>query len=97
MKDSKPSEHLKEVALLFLPGATGVTLIGYIGHKMKRFRGGILAPFAFAFPAMVAITVLAWAYFNYGNLRCDTMGHSGWRRSRREIRVSDGTVLGNSG
>jgi chromate transporter len=25
-------------------------------------------PFAFAFPAMVAITVLAWAYFTYGNL-----------------------------
>jgi chromate transporter len=27
-----------------------------------------LAPFAFVFPAMSAITVLAWAYFAYGSL-----------------------------
>jgi chromate transporter len=52
-----------------LPGAHGVSLFGYVGHRLKPFWGGILAPFAFAFPAMVAITVLAWAYFTYGNLR----------------------------
>lgn len=52
-----------------LPGAHGVTLFGYIGHRLKPFWGGILAPFAFVFPAMAAITVLAWAYFTYGNLR----------------------------
>jgi chromate transporter len=52
-----------------LPGATGVTLLGYIGHRLKGLWGGILMPFAFAFPAMVAITVLAWAYFTYGNLK----------------------------
>jgi chromate transporter len=51
-----------------LPGATGVTLFGYLGHKLRRPWGGLLAPFAFAFPAMFAITVLAWAYFTYGNL-----------------------------
>jgi chromate transporter len=51
-----------------LPGAHGVTLFGYIGHKLKGARGAILAPFAFAFPAMAAITVLAWAYFTYGDL-----------------------------
>jgi chromate transporter len=51
-----------------LPGAHGVTLFGYIGHKLKGAGGAILVPFAFAFPAMAAITVLAWAYFTYGDL-----------------------------
>ena len=52
-----------------LPGATGVTLMGYMGHKLKGGWGGILMPFAFAFPAMAAITVLAWAYFAFGDLK----------------------------
>ncbi len=52
-----------------LPGATGVTLLGYIGQKLKGAWGGILMPFAFAFPAMTAITVLAWAYFSFGDLK----------------------------
>ncbi len=52
-----------------LPGATGVTLLGYIGQKLKGGRGGILMPFAFAFPAMTAITILAWAYFSFGDLK----------------------------
>ncbi|MDA8125893.1 MAG: chromate efflux transporter [Deltaproteobacteria bacterium] len=52
-----------------LPGATGVTLMGYIGHKLKGGWGGVLMPFAFAFPAMTAITILAWAYFSFGELQ----------------------------
>ncbi|MDP1993069.1 MAG: chromate transporter, partial [Syntrophales bacterium] len=52
-----------------LPGATGVTLLGYIGQKLKGVGGGILMPFAFAFPAMTAITILAWAYFSFGDLK----------------------------
>ena len=52
-----------------LPGAVGVTLFGYIGHKLRKPWGGILAPFSFIMPAMIAITVLAWAYFTYGNLK----------------------------
>ncbi len=52
-----------------LPGAMGITIIGYVGHRLKGLTGGILMPFTFAFPAMTAITVLAWAYFTYGNLR----------------------------
>ena len=52
-----------------LPGATGVTLLGYIGHRLKGGWGGILMPFAFAFPAMAAITVLSWAYFSFGDLK----------------------------
>ncbi len=52
-----------------LPGAVGVTLFGYIGHKLRKPWGGILAPFSFVLPAMIAITVLAWAYFTYGDLK----------------------------
>jgi chromate transporter len=52
-----------------LPGATGVTLLGYIGQKLKGGWGGILMPFAFVLPAMSAITVLAWAYFAFGDLK----------------------------
>ena len=52
-----------------LPGATGVTLLGYVGQKLKGGWGGILMPYAFAFPAMAAITVLAWAYFSFGDLK----------------------------
>ena len=52
-----------------LPGAIGVTLLGYIGQRLKGGWGGILMPFMFAFPAMAAITVLAWAYFSFGDLK----------------------------
>ena len=52
-----------------LPGAVGVTLFGYIGHKLRKPWGGIVAPFSFIMPAMIAITVLAWAYFTYGELK----------------------------
>jgi len=52
-----------------LPGAVGVTLFGYIGHKLRKPWGGILAPFSFVLPAMIVITSLAWAYFTYGNLK----------------------------
>ena len=52
-----------------LPGAVGVTLFGYIGHKLRKPWGGILAPFSFVLPAMIAITALAWAYFTYGDLK----------------------------
>jgi chromate transporter len=51
-----------------LPGPAGATLLGYIGHRLKGLWGGILVPSAFVFPAMAAITALAWAYFKYGNL-----------------------------
>jgi len=52
-----------------LPGAAGVTLFGYIGHKLRKPWGGIVAPFSFVLPAMIAITTLAWAYFTYGDLK----------------------------
>jgi chromate transporter len=52
-----------------LPGAIGVTLLGYIGHKLHKPWGGVLMPLFFVLPSMLAITALSWAYFTYGNLK----------------------------
>lgn len=51
-----------------LPGATGVSLMGYVGFKLKKLWGGILAPLMFVLPATIFMLVLSWAYFTYGNL-----------------------------
>ena len=51
-----------------LPGATGVSVIGYIGFKLHKLWGGILAPLFYILPAAVAMTTLAWAYFRFGDI-----------------------------
>jgi len=51
-----------------LPGATGVSVMGYIGFKLHKLWGGILAPLLYILPATVAMMVLAWAYFTFGSL-----------------------------
>jgi chromate transporter len=51
-----------------LPGATGVEVITYIGFKLHKLWGGILAPLCFILPAAVAVTTLAWAYFRFGDV-----------------------------
>ena len=51
-----------------LPGATGVSVMGYIGFKLHKLWGGILAPLLYIFPATIAMMALAWAYFTYGDL-----------------------------
>lgn len=64
------AEFLNALSLAqILPGATFFNMMGYFGYHLKRFWGGLLMPFAFAMPAMVSITVLAWAYFSFGNLK----------------------------
>jgi chromate transporter len=52
-----------------LPGATGVSLMGYIGHKLRRPWGGILVPICYVLPAAVLMLAASWAYFRYHNLR----------------------------
>jgi len=51
-----------------LPGATGVSVIGYIGFRLHKLWGGILAPLFYILPATIAMTTLAWAYFRFGNI-----------------------------
>jgi len=51
-----------------LPGATGVSVITYIGFKLHKVWGAILAPLFYILPAAVGVTVLAWAYFRFGDV-----------------------------
>jgi chromate transporter len=51
-----------------LPGAVSVTLIGYLGYKLKGFWGVIILPFFFMLPAISLIIILSWAYFSYSDL-----------------------------
>jgi len=51
-----------------LPGATGVSLLGYIGYKLKGIRGWIIASGLYILPAFLFTTILAILYFKYNNL-----------------------------
>jgi chromate transporter len=51
-----------------LPGATGVSVITYVGFKLGKLWGAILAPLFYILPAAIAVTALAWAYFRFGNV-----------------------------
>ena len=51
-----------------LPGATGVSVMGYIGFKLHKLWGGILAPLFYILPATILMIVLAWAYFTFGSI-----------------------------
>jgi chromate transporter len=51
-----------------LPGATGVTLIGYLGYKLKGIKGWLLGAGLYVLPAFLYTTALAWFYFKYNNI-----------------------------
>ncbi|MFH0776751.1 MAG: chromate efflux transporter, partial [Patescibacteria group bacterium] len=51
-----------------LPGATGINVMGYVGYRIHKIWGGILAPLFYVLPAVISMMILAWAYFQYGNL-----------------------------
>jgi len=51
-----------------LPGATGVSVMGYIGFKLHKLWGAILAPLLYILPATIFMIILSWAYFTFGNL-----------------------------
>ena len=51
-----------------LPGATGVSVMGYLGFKLHKLWGGILVPLFYILPATILMIVLSWAYFTFGNL-----------------------------
>jgi chromate transporter len=51
-----------------LPGATGVTVLGYVGFRLKKIWGGVLAPLGFITPPALLMILLSWAYFTYGQL-----------------------------
>ncbi len=51
-----------------LPGATGVTLLGYVGQRLNLRWGGILMPAVFILPSITAMTILTHLYFVYGQI-----------------------------
>jgi chromate transporter len=51
-----------------LPGSTGVSVMGYIGFKLNKLWGAILAPIFYILPATIFMIVLSWTYFTFGNL-----------------------------
>lgn len=51
-----------------LPGAFGVSIMGYIGFKLHKLWGGILAPLLYILPATMAMIALSWAYFRFGDI-----------------------------
>ena len=51
-----------------LPGATGVTLMGYFGYRLKGILGWILLPGLYILPAFIFTTILAKIYFEYHSL-----------------------------
>jgi chromate transporter len=62
-------EFMESLSLAqILPGATGVSIMGYIGFKLHKFWGGILAPLFYILPATIAMIALSWAYFRFGNI-----------------------------
>lgn len=62
-------EFMESMSLAqILPGATGVSIMGYFGYKYKKFWGAILMPSFFILPATIAMLILSWLYFEYGSL-----------------------------
>jgi chromate transporter len=53
-----------------LPGATTVTLIGYIGLRLAGVFGLLLLPLAYITPAFTMVVILSGLYFSYGQLAC---------------------------
>lgn len=51
-----------------LPGATGVTLLGYLGYKIKGIGGWLLGAGLFVLPAFLFTTIMAQFYFTYNSL-----------------------------
>jgi chromate transporter len=51
-----------------LPGATGVSLLGYLGYKLKGVWGWAIGSFLYILPAFLLTTILAQLYFSYHNL-----------------------------
>jgi chromate transporter len=51
-----------------LPGATVVQLGTYIGYRLKRVAGALIAAAAFILPAFLMMLVLSFLYFKYTNI-----------------------------
>lgn len=53
---------------MLLPGPEAQQLATYLGWLMHGNRGGLLAGIFFILPSLLILTVLAWAYLQFGHL-----------------------------
>ncbi|MGC8833143.1 MAG: chromate efflux transporter [Armatimonadota bacterium] len=51
-----------------LPGSTAVSLMGFVGYRLRGLLGWALSSFPFILPAFLLTTTLAQFYFRYHNL-----------------------------
>ena len=51
-----------------LPGATVVQLGTYVGYRLRRVAGALIAAAAFILPAFLMMLVLSFLYFNYTDI-----------------------------
>jgi len=51
-----------------LPGATGVTLLGYLSYQIKGVGGWLLGAGLYVLPAFLFTTIMAQFYFTYNSL-----------------------------
>jgi chromate transporter len=56
----------------FLPGSTGVQVVGYLGYRLAGWAGAALATIAFLLPAFMLMLVLAILYEEITVLLADT-------------------------
>lgn len=65
----KEEDFMNSLSLAdILPGATGVTLLGYLGYKIKGISGWFLGAGLFVLPAFLFTTIMAQFYFSYNSL-----------------------------
>ena len=55
-------------ATQLIPGPNSTELAIHLGHDRARWRGLIVAGVCFIVPAALMVTVIAWAYVEYGDL-----------------------------
>jgi chromate transporter len=51
-----------------IPGATMVQMAAYVGYRLRRLPGALMAAAGFVLPAFLLMAALSAAYFEFGNL-----------------------------
>ncbi len=65
----RQAEFLDGLALCqLLPGATVVQLGTYVGYRLRRVAGALIAAAAFILPAFILMLVLSFLYFKYTDI-----------------------------
>ncbi|MEN9206963.1 MAG: chromate transporter [Gloeomargarita sp. SZTDM-1c_bins_89] len=61
-------EFIHGVALSQILGSFPVNAAFFIGYRLHRWLGGVLAGLAFLLPSLAAVILLSWLYFTYHHM-----------------------------